>query len=62
MNREDMIEELLEKLENELAELTNIQLTALMNEFEHISILRDTIDNLNIDDDDDDESDGDLDE
>jgi hypothetical protein len=52
----------LEKLENELAELTNIQLTALMNEFEHISILRDTIDNLNIDDDDDDESDGDLDE
>lgn len=57
MTRREMIEELLERLEGELDELSNVQLTSLISEYEHAQILGGVVENLSLDDiDEDDES------
>lgn len=50
MTRREMIEELLERLEGELDELNNTQLTSLISEYEHAQILSNVVEGLNIDD------------
>ena len=49
VNRREMIEELLERLEGELDELNNTQLTSLISEYEHVQILGSVVDSLNLD-------------
>ena len=49
MTRREMIEELLERLEGELDELSNAQLTSLLAEYEHSQILSSVVESLSID-------------
>lgn len=51
MTRREMIEELLERLEGELDELSNPQLDALIAEYEHSPILGGVIESLSLDSD-----------
>ncbi len=62
MTRREMIEELLERLEGELDELSNAQLTSLISEYEHAQILSGVVENLSLDEELDDEDDEDEDE
>lgn len=55
MTRREMIEELLERLEGELDELTNAQLTALISEYEHAQILSGTVESLSVEEEDEEE-------
>lgn len=48
MDRKEMIEELLEKLDSELCELTNVQLSFLLNEFEDMPILTVIVENCDV--------------
>jgi len=52
MTRREMVEELLERLEGELDELSNIQLSSLITEFEHSQILSSVVESLSLDVDD----------
>ncbi len=61
MNRTEMVDELLERLETELDELTTGQLASILEDYEHSSILATVIENLASEDDEDGE-DGDDDE
>lgn len=47
MNRREMIDELLERLEGELDELNNAQLEFLNSEYEHSQLLGGLIESLN---------------
>lgn len=49
MTRREMIDELLERLEGELDELSNAQLTALLAEYEHAQILSNMAESLSLD-------------
>lgn len=49
MTRREMIDELLERLEGELDELSNAQLTALLAEYEHAQILSNVVESLSLD-------------
>ena len=49
MTRREMIEELLERLEGELDELSNAQLSSLITEYEHSQILGGVVENLSLD-------------
>ena len=49
MTRREMIEELLERLEGELDELNNAQLTSLISEYEHAQILGSVVESLSLD-------------
>lgn len=49
MTRREMIEELLERLEGELDELSNPQLDALISEYEHSPILGGVLESLSLD-------------
>jgi hypothetical protein len=66
MTRNEMIDELMERLEGELDELSNTQLSALLEDFEHSQILGSVMesiaDNNNDDADDSDEDNSDDDE
>lgn len=57
MSRREMIEELIERLEGELDELSNAQLSSLISEYEHAQLLTTVIENLNLDDTEDDDED-----
>lgn len=48
MTRREMIEELLERLEGELDELSNPQLDALISEYEHSPILGGVVESLGL--------------
>lgn len=61
MNREEIIEELLERMEEELDELTNAQLEIILNDYKHISLLSGIIEDVELEDDVDDEESGSLD-
>lgn len=62
MTRREMIEELLERLEGELDELSNTQLTSLLAEYEHSQILSSVVEALSLDVDAVEEEDEDADE
>lgn len=49
MQRREMIEELLEKIEDELDELSSAQLLSLVTEYEHSQILDGVVDGLALD-------------
>jgi len=49
MTRREMIEELLERLEGELDELSNAQLTSLISEYEHSQMLGNVVESLSLD-------------
>ena len=49
MTRREMIEELLERLEGELDELNNAQLTSLLADYEHSQILGSVVESLSLD-------------
>ena len=49
MTRREMIEELLERLEGELDELSNAQLNSLITEYEHSQILGGVLESLSLD-------------
>lgn len=49
MTRREMIEELLERLEGELDELSNAQLSSLISEYEHSQMLTGIVENLSLD-------------
>ncbi len=49
MTRREMVEELLERLEGELDELSNPQLDALIAEYEHSPMLGGVIESLGLD-------------
>lgn len=49
MTRREMVEELLERLEGELDELSNPQLDALISEYEHSPMLGGVIESLGLD-------------
>jgi hypothetical protein len=46
LTRREMIDELVERLESELDELTNAQLNGLITEYEHLPILTGVVDGL----------------
>lgn len=48
MTKREMIDELLERFEGELEELSNAQLTALVSEYEHTSLLDSMVENLGV--------------
>ena len=62
MTRREMIEELLERLEGELDELNNAQLTSLISEYEHSQILGSVVESLSLDTDVEEEEEEDKDE
>lgn len=59
MNRREMVDELIERLEAELDELNSKQLELLIIEYEHSPILNEIIDSLDVDEEDEEESDDD---
>lgn len=62
MTRREMIEELIERLEGELDELSNPQLDALIAEYEHAPILGGVLEGLSLDAEDEDDDDKDEEE
>jgi biotin-(acetyl-CoA carboxylase) ligase len=55
MDREEMIEELLERIEEELGELSNNQLETIITDYKHLPLLSGITDEIELEDDDDDD-------
>lgn len=55
MTRQEMIDELLERVEEELDELSNVQLEAIITEYKHLPLIAGIADDLDMVDEDDEE-------